>query len=42
MQTHLRIDPNDLAALVAVIGKDIFVALDAVGMVIAEDVAVTR
>jgi len=36
----LRVNADDLAALVAVVGEDVLVALDAVGMVISEDVAV--
>ena len=37
---YLGVDPDDLLALVAVVSKDALVALDAVGMVVAEDVAV--
>jgi len=38
----LRINPNDLATLVAVIGEHIFVAFDTVGVVVTENVSVTR
>jgi len=36
----LRVNADDLAALVAVVGEDVLIALDAVGMVISEHVAV--
>ena len=37
---YLWIDSDDLAALVAVVGEDILVALDAVGVVVPQDVTV--
>ena len=36
----LGVDANDLAALVAIVGEHVLVALDAVGVVIPEDVPV--
>jgi hypothetical protein len=40
--SYLGVDSNDLAALVAVVGEHVLVALDAVGMVIPQYVAVAR
>ena len=40
--TDLGVDADDLVALVAVVGEDVLVALDAVGVVLAQHVAVAR
>ena len=37
---YLRVDANDLATFVAIVGEDVLVALDAVGVVVPQDVAV--
>lgn len=39
--THLRVDANDLAALLARIGEHVLVALDAVRMVVPDDVTLS-
>ena len=36
----LRVNPNDLAALVTGVGEHVLVTFDAVGMVISQDVSV--
>lgn len=41
-QAHLRIDANDLVALLARIRKHILVALDAIGMIIPDHIALSR
>lgn len=38
MPTNLGVDPDDLAALLAVVRKHILVALDAVGMVVTQHI----
>lgn len=39
---YLRVDADSLAALLAAIGEDALVALDAVGVLIAQHVALAR
>ncbi len=38
MKPYLRIDPNDLSTLVAIVGEHILVALDAVGVVVSKNI----
>ena len=35
---YLRVDANDLATFVAIVGEDVLVALDAVGVVVPQHV----
>lgn len=39
---YLRVDADDLVALLAAVGEDALVALDAVGVLIAQHVALAR
>jgi len=38
----LRVNPNDLAALITGVGEDVLVTFDAVRMVISQDIPVSR
>jgi len=38
---NLGVNADDLAALVAVVGEDVLVALDAVGVIVPQNVAVS-